>query len=647
MNQLPVKKEVSVKTEPSDSIDQPSTIGSAVNSRPGSSTGSKSTPNGVNAKDQEWQDIPLKCCTKEELEDTRYHMLRFQTKQDVDIINNFTKPVRLHRKDPRNIQFQLTREEIDRRKRDQDQRKEERDKAREEAAAAKAAAEAEEARLAQEDPKYKSNQADMSQVAPDGGARKPKKNIFKRKTKQINLMNEDKRKLRYEEYYPWVLEDYTGKNVFVGNYEAGSSDTQHVLFVFDKDGFKMVPAEKVYKFTPRNKYATLTLEEAEAKMEKNATTPRWLMKHMQDNSSVEGASPDMRFRHTNDTANPGAAPATFGGSNSLGGGSGGGRSRRLKTVMGGSTGNDRDSDHDDIDFDEEFADDEEAPIMDGDEEENKLSEKKIKREMLKAAHFDGQSDAEIDDDDDLNDLFETEKTRKVDKEGKKLRKVLNKTEGGVYDSDDDNEQDHPYVSQSDLESANESDDEQIKVKMENNDDALLNEENQPNVRLFSATYNGNGFVSVKAPKEFLSGFPHGEWNPHSHKRQITADLSPNKKVKIEQPSSPKLKLAFKKDRASLSPSPSPTPTSTNFTPGATPSNPSLAISDLNSPGKNNELVTVGEVLGIVKNNPLTTKELLFHLKNRISSHKDNKLRIISIVKQTLKLVDGKLVLKDS
>ena len=69
--------------------------------------------------------------------------------------------------------------------------------------------------------------------------------------------------------------------------------------------------------------------------------------------------------------------------------------------------------------------------------------------MLKAAHFDGQLEAEAEDD--LDDLFETEKTRKVDKEGKKLRKVLNKREGGVYDSDEEDGL-MPYLSKSDLES---------------------------------------------------------------------------------------------------------------------------------------------------------------------------------------------------
>ena len=32
----------------------------------------------------------------------------------------------------------------------------------------------------------------MSPGSPDGGARKNRKNLFKRKTRQINLMNEEK-----------------------------------------------------------------------------------------------------------------------------------------------------------------------------------------------------------------------------------------------------------------------------------------------------------------------------------------------------------------------------------------------------------------------------------------------------------------------
>lgn len=536
---------------------------------------------------EKWQEIPLKACTLKELEDTRYHILKFQSKQDVDIVNNFTKPVRLHRKDPRNIQFQLTRKEVDARKREQAEQELEKERLRAQGI------------VIPEDP----DTADMSQVAPDGGARRHRRSAFKRKTKQINLMDEKKRKLRYEEYYPWVIEDYDGLNVFVGNYEAGLSESQHVLFVFDKDGFKMVPAEKVYRFTPRNKYATLTLEEAEAKMEKNASAPRWLMKHMEEGSTAEGATPDVRFkRNTARGIKPGSITGSATGSGSRG----------LRTVLGGATTLDRDSDHDDIDFDEEFADDEEAPIMDGDEEENKELEKKIKKEMLKASHFDGQSDADADDDDDLNDLFETEKTRKVDKEGKKLRKVLLKTEGAVYDSDDNDDKLNPYLLKLDLESEDDSDD-NIAVKQEGDENGGLLGATKLAGRAFTAIGNGDGYVVIKAPSLFLRGFHPGEWNPNIKKRAMV-EASP---VKAENG----------KEHPTISPSP---------TPGV----------DLSSSGSDGQLVTVAEVLGIVKNNPLTTKELLFGLKNRVNMHKDNKQRIISIVKQNLKLVDGKLVLKE-
>lgn len=53
--------------------------------------------------------------------------------------------------------------------------------------------------------------------------------------------------------------------------------------------------------------------------------------------------------------------------------------------------------------------------------------------------------------------------------------------------------------------------------------------------------------------------------------------------------------------------------------------PAAASVDLNSAGPDNVLVTVKEVLDIVRDNPLTTKELLFRLKSRVSANKENKL----------------------
>lgn len=600
-----VKKEVTVKNE---------------------STGNSLAKNGSPSpsKSEEWQTIPLKSCGPEEIEDVRVHLMKFATKQDVDIVKDFEKPVRLHRKDPRNMQFHLTRQELDQRRKE----KEEAEKERLQREAEEGAEGGEESSSAQgthpdsqNDPNYNKNLADMSQVAPDGGARKNKKKLFKRKTKQINLMDEAKRKLRYEEHYPWVIEDYTGKNVYVGNYEAGSTELQHVLFVFDKDGFKMIPAEKVYRFTPRNRYATLTLEEAEAKMEKNSSVPRWLMKHMENDSIAEG-SPDQRFRNNSPSANGRVIS------------NGGTQNRRMRTVMGGDSRSveERDSDHDDLDFEEEFADDEEAPIMDGDEEENKMSEKKIKKDMLKASTFKTENDDDDDEDYDLDDLFETEKSRKVDKEGKKLRKVLNKREGGIYDSDDEEQGMMPYLSKSDLESEEDSDDDaRVNVKEEPTENALTGEMQKSGIRNFVVSSIADGFVVMKAPKEFLSTLPPGEWNPNVPKRSTPEPSSPRKKMRLDENQSV---VTVKKEPSPVATSVPGSPVDTN------------ALADLNDAGPNNLLVTIDDVLTIVRDHPLTTRELLGGLKSRISAHPDNKQRIIAIVKLNLRLVDGKLVLKN-
>lgn len=678
------KEEVSVKKEPGISglaDNGASNTGSTSNSSAGSNTASSGTSSKYSAADG-WQDIPLKCCTKEETEDIRYHLMRFLTKQNVDIVKNFEKPVRLHRKDPRNIQFQLTRKEIDQRKREQEasggsgsnapfarrQRDNGMDSSGEnrvknedddgdsnmvdeagpdgEVPGVKQEGDAEkqgeaadsrpkDGSIAPEegddknkDMKKDKNKPDMSQVAPDGGARKSKKAVFKRKTRQINLMDDNKRKLRYEEYYPWVVEDYEGKNVFVGSYEAGASDTTTVLFVFDKDGFKMVPTEKVYRFTPRNKYATLTLEEAESRMEKNSLVPRWLMRRMEDNANTGGVV-DSRFRNST-SASGIIAPA---------GGSAASK-RRLRTVTGEDNSGERDSDRDELDYDEEFADDEEAPVMDGDEEENKFVERKMKKEMLKAAHFDAQED--VGSDEDIDDLFETEKSRKVNADGKKLKKVLHKTEGGVYDSDDEDEKLNPYLSKSDLESDDESDSETA-VKPEPTDGEYVKSE-VPAARVFTANYLGDSFVVVRAPKAFLSGFPAGEWNPTTGvKRPLPAAVeSPRKRVKTED-GTPKLKINIKKENGASGSTPRNTPS-----PGsrAHTSSPTPGLVDLSSSGPDGNLVTTNDVLDIVRETPLTTKELLMKLKAKVNAHTDNRSRIISIVRLNLRLVEGKLVLKD-
>ncbi|AOA64816.1 Transcription initiation factor IIF subunit alpha [Komagataella phaffii CBS 7435] len=503
-------------------------------------------------------EVTLKSCTREEIEDVRYHILKFQSQSKVNF-NKFTQPVRLHRKDPTNLQFQLTRKEIDERR-----------------ASKKADKLANEESLADSNKGTGSSEqhgADMSVVAPDGGARLVRRaNFFRKKTKQVRMVDDQKRKIRYEEYYPWVLEDYDGENTFVGNYEAGNPDT-YVLLVFDNDGFKMIPAEKVYKFTPRNKYATLTLEEAEAKMEKNSKVPRWLMKHMkEDNAAV---SNDIRFQ-------------------------------RMRTVVGGNKSS-KNVEDDDLDFDEEFADDEEAPIMDGNEQENKESEKRMRLEMSRANNV-GDLLAE-DNDNDLDDLFES---RKVNQEGKKLKKVLVKQEkNDIYESDDE---ENPYLSKSESEEEEEQQEPDVKKEGTEGFPSIktstasplgrksLSPSLGPKIRV--ASYK-QGYITLKAARSVLKEFPEGEWNPYIVKREIGYDgeieeNSPSKRVKLE-----------------------------------------------NSSDSEYGIITEKDVVDIIMEKPLKLKDLISTLKHKIHKHPDNKERLKNYVKKLCRFDQGLLYLKDS
>jgi len=260
-----------------------------------------------------------------------------------------------------------------------------------------------------EDTKDVKGTVDLSAIAPYGGAQKAKKDLFKPKTKQVFHSDPAETQLRNEERVPWVLEDFDGKNTWVGTMEGGGASA-YALFLFEKDGFKFVPVDRTYRFTKKGATQVLTAEEAEAQMKKrNAPLPRWILKDKPP------------------------APATGGG----------GQSSGLFTVR---ESKDRATDamEEDLDYDaaERFEDDEENPILEGDEEANKAIEERVRREMLGARNFESKED-EIDEDIDLDDLFES---KKVTKEGKRTKRYLKKLEGkGDYDTDE--EEENPYVSE--------------------------------------------------------------------------------------------------------------------------------------------------------------------------------------------------------
>lgn len=543
--------------------------------------GSAMTENGkikVKEEAEEFNEFPLRAVAKEELDNMRTHLLKFQGKKSINPKRDFHLPIRLHRKDTRNLQFQLTRAEIVQRQREITDYKKKQDRERpgqRKTADLNKTAEMTQGEADRKSPgsppaagspkvptnvgipqggeqkggegmpvvtkleeagpsadptkvgmvkydgeEYLDEQDDLAtmdplaDVAPDGGGRAKRGNT-RRKTRQLKVLDENAKKLRFEEFYPWVMEDFDGYNTWVGSYEAGNSDSYVLLSVEDDGSFTMIPADKVYKFTARNKYATLTIEEAEKRMDKKSgEVPRWLMKHL-DNIGTTTT----RYDRTK---------------------------RRLRTVSDQRAlddGEHSDNSEMDLDYDEEFADDEEAPIIDGDEKENKESEQRLKKEMLQANAM-GLRDEEAPNEEEEDDLFNE---KKIDEEGGRIKRALQKTElAALYSSDE--EEINPYLSESDVENKEQSEQANKEASDESTSrkgspkkslgpSSALNVHREPQMKVKSIK---DCILVLKADKKTLNNFPKGVWNPELGNRKReggtadTAESLPSKKVKLEE-----------------------------------------------------------------------------------------------------------------
>ncbi|OBZ76597.1 Transcription initiation factor IIF subunit alpha [Grifola frondosa] len=267
-----------------------------------------------------------------------------------------------------------------------------------------------------------------------GKEKAPPKKRFQKKTKQVFLVPEATRQLRREERFPWVMEDSAQQEVWVGKMEEIAKSQTHAMFMpAAQDVFKFVPAHRWYKFQKKPNYRIPNLEEAES-----------LMQKMQKNKAAV----------LNRRMAPRILESMYSSGQSLGPGG-----RRLRTVdngMGGLFGDDEeeeatnrkrrmkreygaDGDMDELDFEEDFADDEERmEPEDREDEEAKELEERLKREYTKANKYrEGNIDVEESD--------ESEDETKLTGAGKSLQKTLRKLEkdGGYDDSD---EEKNPYAS---------------------------------------------------------------------------------------------------------------------------------------------------------------------------------------------------------
>ncbi|KAF2097179.1 hypothetical protein NA57DRAFT_77433 [Rhizodiscina lignyota] len=393
------------------------------------------------------QEFPLFTTKRALLEGVRHHIFKLQSKAKVDPGNQeqFMRPVFLHRRDPRlppvgsgqtAMELDIKEDLADVAERERlDQQKAERRRIREE------------------------NQA---QIAPTGKTQRPP--AFQKKTEQVFRADDTPEavkasQLRYEEAIPWHLEDFSGKSVWQGTYEAALSECHMALVPQNEPAqFRLFPLEKYYRFKEKSKFKSYTLEEAEERMSKKFKEDRWSMNEkVQRAKQMELAMKEGGLARTEMSLRRGERNELMKTSEAQ---------KRQAFKREGAGG----GEEDDIDFnfEEEFADDEENPLLEGENDEVKDAAQKIRKEQLGANTFNLVDEKQVDEEAEREK--QAEEARKAAE--KATRKTLMKREHN-FEYDDESE-DNPYASKSD--SDNSDSDEEKKKDEEGKDNDKLKEE---------------------------------------------------------------------------------------------------------------------------------------------------------------------------
>ncbi|GAA5910996.1 hypothetical protein JCM8208_003952 [Rhodotorula glutinis] len=471
-----------------------------------------------------YRDFVLRASAPSSSTQTKYNVMKFAVTGgggdrviDPQDESQFLRPVKLNRKDPRTVR-RLTDEDRER----HNQRAIER-AAR--AAGVKmevdgdGAVKAEDGGPAGEggeggaSAKDDKEELDLSLVGKGAGGatnvqRRGPGGMFKKKTRRVFVSSEEARRLKREEWQPWVLEDDEGRERWIGRLEGsageiessaknpqqqngnraglqgwrpaadsnatGSGGSAYVAFVLsdNQDEFRVLPVNRWYRFNQGPKYLTLAEEEAEeeyARQQKSKDPERWVM-HRRIAPPPGAAAAGATASSSSGASTPRGAAASSSApsasslrsrmlANSAQGSRldaadrAGGRPQVRAVISsgpragaGGSRGRGRAADQgdDEFDYEEDFQDDEEG-IAKIDDLADEDETKELEERIRREMRAVERPD-EIPDDDEVDALDgEGERLNRTGKEIKKLVKKADKT--GNYESDDDVE--NPYASDDD------------------------------------------------------------------------------------------------------------------------------------------------------------------------------------------------------
>lgn len=356
----------------------------------------------------DFREVSVFITKKDIKEGLRLHAMRFsktRTSGVVDIMDptQFPRPVTLHRKDARDVHQPLETKDA--------------------SASPAPVDDAEAERIANIKAEKEAQRAvDQAQIAPvtrEAQARKPAAKPERMETKTFYAKRSAERQkennLRYEESLPWVIEDADGKSVYVSQYLGPLSESM-VALQFEDTYVRAVPVEKFYKFTHKPPFKAYSIEEAEALMKKQMVPGRWSMRQDEKDKVKEEENATRQFLY--------------------------GRSMvKMESSTFRSAARSEKQEHDDIDFSgDEFQDDDENPTFerDNNDEEEKDSKERIRREQLGANLFGEADEHEIEQE--LRREEAEEEARK--RLGKSLTKHLVKLEKHLeYKEDPDDSSD--------------------------------------------------------------------------------------------------------------------------------------------------------------------------------------------------------------
>ncbi|KAH7045275.1 transcription initiation factor IIF subunit alpha [Macrophomina phaseolina] len=396
----------------------------------------------------EFKATPVYTTKRALLEGLRHHIIKFQSKHPIDPTDQdeFTRPIRLHRRDAAlgksgagadDGEEEENEEEVKERLRIE-ALKEERRRNREEV---------------------------QAQIAPKAKGRTFVDN--KKKIQQVYERNDTPEsikasRLRYEETLPWHLEDFDNKNTWVGAYEAALSDC-HVMMVKEQhlnpatgqvtERFRMVPIEKWYKFSAKDKAVSMSLDDIEKQEKGGFALSRWAL-HPQGEQAKKSNVPkwmqQMEEQKVQKRLLEDASMRSKGLFLRSGGRGDDEEVKKRRPDDDDWIKTDAAPDADVIDYDEkeDFADDEEGVngLFEGDDETTKDAEERIKREQLSANFFANKDETDVWKQEE-EEALEAELKKKLEKSLRK--KIVKREKNYNYDLDDSDE--NPYSEDSESE----------------------------------------------------------------------------------------------------------------------------------------------------------------------------------------------------